>query len=111
SSGAMARNLSAAHTTPCLRTVSTKPLRSRRPTVRHNRIRIMTLIRAFLGALVFISALPASATVCQNANGAAKDIAYDLSDVFNSSNNKPGQIITLAQKSGLVGVYAICPKG
>lgn len=71
----------------------------------------MTLIRAFLGALVFISALPAWATVCQNANGAAKDIAYDLSDVFNSSNNKPGQIITLAQKSGLVGVYAICPKG
>lgn len=64
-----------------------------------------------LSGLLALSALPARATVCQNVDGGAKDISYDLSDVFNSANNKPGQIITLSQKSGLVGVNAICPKG
>jgi minor fimbrial subunit len=61
------------------------------------------------GALT-LNALPARATVCQNADGGAKDISYDLSDVFNSANNKPGQIITLAQKSGLFGLpgEALC---
>jgi P pilus assembly protein, pilin FimA len=71
----------------------------------------MRFPRTLLGAALLCGALPAWATVCQNADGVAKDISYDLSNVFNSANNKPGQIVTLAQKSGLVGVYAICPKG
>ncbi|MCE9993140.1 type 1 fimbria D-mannose specific adhesin FimH [Enterobacter asburiae] len=72
---------------------------------------MMRFPRTLLGAALLCGALPAWATVCQNADGVAKDISYDLSNVFDSSNNKPGQIVTLAQKSGLVGVYAICPKG
>jgi minor fimbrial subunit len=72
---------------------------------------MMTLFRNVFGAALLCSALPAWATVCQNSTGSAKDISYDLSNVFDSSNNKPGQIVTLAQKSGLVGVNAICPKG
>ncbi len=55
--------------------------------------------------------MPAWATVCQNATGVPKDISWDdLSNVFNSSNNKPGQIEPL-RKIRLVGVNAICPKG
>ena len=71
----------------------------------------MTIIRSIFGAAVLCSALPAWATVCQNSTGVAKDISYDLSNVFNSANNRPGEIVTLAQKSGLVGVNAICPRG
>ena len=71
----------------------------------------MTIIRSIVGAAVLCSALPAWATVCQNSTGVAKDISYDLSNVFNSANNRPGEIVTLAQKSGLVGVNAICPRG
>jgi P pilus assembly protein, pilin FimA len=64
------------------------------------------------GALcLYLAAFPARATVCENADGAPKDISYDLSDVFDASNNKPGEIITLAQKTGWVGVNAICPVG
>lgn len=62
-------------------------------------------------ACVGMTALPAWATVCENSNGAAKDISYDLTDVFTSANNQVGQVVTLAQKSGLVGVQATCPKG
>lgn len=69
------------------------------------------LSRALFSAALLMGALPAWATVCQNADGAAKDISYDLSNVFSSANNKPGQIVTLAQKSGLVGVNALCPQG
>ena len=72
---------------------------------------MMNIFRNVAGVALLCGALPAWATVCQNSTGVAKDISYDLSNVFNSSNNKPGQIITLAQKSGLVGVSAICPKG
>ncbi|HED3853114.1 type 1 fimbria D-mannose specific adhesin FimH [Enterobacter soli] len=72
---------------------------------------MMKFPHTLLGAVLLCGALPAWATVCQNADGVAKDISYDLSNVFDSSNNKPGQIVTLAQKSGLVGVNAICPKG
>ncbi len=36
---------------------------------------------------------------------------YDLSNVFNSTNNQPGQIVVLPEKSGWVGVSAICPPG
>ncbi|MDI5424843.1 type 1 fimbrin D-mannose specific adhesin FimH, partial [Salmonella enterica subsp. enterica serovar Kentucky] len=34
------------------------------------------------------------ATVCRNSNGTATDIFYDLSDVFTSGNNQPGQVVT-----------------
>lgn len=36
---------------------------------------------------------------------------YDLSNVFNSSNNRPGQVVTLPEKSGWIGVNATCPAG
>lgn len=52
----------------------------------------MTIIRSIVGAAVLCSALPAWATVCQNSTGVAKDISYDLSNVFNSSNNRPGRL-------------------
>ncbi|MDM2874560.1 type 1 fimbria D-mannose specific adhesin FimH [Citrobacter sp. Cpo069] len=51
------------------------------------------------------------ATVCQNSNGTPTDVFYDLSNVFNSSNNQPGQVVTLPEKSGWVGVNATCPAG
>ena len=70
----------------------------------------MRILRTAVSFALLCSALPAWATVCQNSTGVAKDISYDLSNVFNSSNNKPGEIVTLAQKTGLVGVNAICPK-
>lgn len=41
---------------------------------------------------------PALATVCRNSNGTATDIFYDLSDVFTSGNNQPGQVVTLPEK-------------
>jgi len=72
---------------------------------------MMNMFRNVFGVALMCSALPVWATVCQNSDGVAKDISYDLSNVFDSSNNKPGQIVTLAQKSGLVGVNASCPKG
>lgn len=43
---------------------------------------------------------PALATVCRNSNGTPTDIFYDLSDVFTSGNNRPGQVVTLPEKSG-----------
>ncbi len=58
--------------------------------VNANRNLIMTIIRSIFGAAVLCSALPTWATVCQNSTGVAKDISYDLSNVFNSSNNRPG---------------------
>ncbi|PXV30296.1 adhesin, partial [Salmonella enterica subsp. enterica serovar Newport str. A-211-RVH] len=54
---------------------------------------------------------PALATVCRNSNGTVTDIFYDLSDVFTSGNNQPGQVVTLPEKSGWVGVNATCPAG
>lgn len=32
------------------------------------------------------------ATVCANSTGVAEDEHYDLSNIFNSTNNQPGQI-------------------
>lgn len=61
-------------------------------------------------ACLWLAAAPASATVCANSDGVAKDISYDLSNVFTGSNNQVGQVVTLSEKSGLVGVNAICPK-
>lgn len=51
------------------------------------------------------------ATVCANSTGVAEDEHYDLSNIFNSTNNQPGQIVVLPEKSGWVGVSAICPPG
>lgn len=64
-----------------------------------------------IGAAALAISGSASATICYNRQGAATDIYYDLSNTFNSSNNKPGQIVTLPDKSGWVGVEAICPAG
>ncbi len=35
----------------------------------------------------------------------------NISNIFNSTNNQPGQIVVLPEKSGWVGVSAICPPG
>lgn len=71
----------------------------------------MKLNTLITGGLLLACAGPAAATVCSNEKGIPTDIAYDLSDKFNSSNNNVGQIVTLSEKSGLIGVNAICPKG
>lgn len=71
----------------------------------------MKLMTSLAGAVLLACALPASATVCKNANGVPTEVFYDLSDVFTSANNNVGQIVTLAQKSGWVGVNATCPSG
>jgi minor fimbrial subunit len=60
------------------------------------------------GAMVSTSAW---ATVCRNENGVPTDVFYDLTDTFTSANNQVGQTVTLSQKSGWVGVNAICPSG
>ena len=60
----------------------------------------MRSLRNVFSLALLCSTMPAWATVCQNATGVPKDISYDLSNVFNSSNNKPGQIVTLAQNPG-----------
>ena len=64
-----------------------------------------------LGAASLALATSASATICYNSSGGPTDIAYDLSNAFNSANNAAGQIVTLAEKSGWVGVNATCPAG
>lgn len=71
----------------------------------------MKLMTSLASAVLLACALPASATVCKNSNGVPTDIFYDLSDVFTSENNNVGQIITLANKTGWVGVNATCPAG
>ncbi|SNY62310.1 minor fimbrial subunit [Enterobacter sp. CC120223-11] len=54
---------------------------------------------------------PAWATVCRNEKGVPTDVFYDLTDTFTSANNQIGQVVTLSQKSGWVGVNAVCPSG
>lgn len=51
------------------------------------------------------------ATVCANSTGVAEDEHYDLSNVFNSTNNQPVADCCFTGKSGWVGVSAICPPG
>ncbi len=63
------------------------------------------------GAASLALATSAQATVCYNSSGSPTDISYDLSNTFNSSNNQVGQIVTLPEKSGWIGVYATCPAG
>lgn len=60
---------------------------------------------------MFVSGKHIWATVCANSTGVAEDEHYDLSNIFNSTNNQPGQIVVLPEKSGWVGVSAICPPG
>lgn len=64
-----------------------------------------------LTAALMVSSFTTRATVCVNANGSVTDVSYDLSGVFNSSNNQVGEIVTLADKAGYIGVNAICPAG
>ncbi|WP_156964240.1 type 1 fimbria D-mannose specific adhesin FimH [Trabulsiella guamensis] len=64
-----------------------------------------------MALLLLLPASQALATVCYNENGVPTDVFYDLTDTFNSSNNQPGQIVTLSDKSGWVGVKAVCPRG
>ena len=64
-----------------------------------------------LASALLLMAQPSWATVCQNSNGTPTDVFYDLSNVFNSSNNQPGQVVTLPEKSGWIGVNATCPAG
>lgn len=71
-----------------------------------NRISVLLISAASLAL-----ATSARATICYNASGGPTDIAYDLSNTFNSSNNQTGQTVNLPEKSGWVGVNAICPAG
>ena len=64
-----------------------------------------------LASTLLLMAQPSWATVCHNSNGTPTDVFYDLSNVFNSSNNQPGQVVTLPEKSGWIGVNATCPAG
>ena len=64
-----------------------------------------------LGSALLLIANTSWAKVCHNSNGTPTDVYYDLSNVFNSSNNQPGQVVTLPEKSGWVGVNATCPAG
>lgn len=67
--------------------------------------------RLLLGSALLLMAHSSWATVCHNSNGTPTDVFYDLSNVFNSSNNQPGQVVTLPEKSGWIGVNATCPAG
>lgn len=64
-----------------------------------------------LGGVALLLANPALAKVCYNSSGTPTDVFYDLSNVFTSSNNQVGQVVTLPEKSGWVGVNATCPAG
>lgn len=71
----------------------------------------MKLRNYFAGAMLLACSAPVWATVCANSSGVATDVPFDLSNVFNSNNNAVGQIVTLPETPGRVGVYAICPPG
>ena len=66
---------------------------------------------ALLALSAALAAMPAAATVCRNVNGVPTDVFYDLTNTFTTANNQVGQIVTLSQKSGWVGVQAVCPAG
>ncbi|AHG20870.2 adhesin [Chania multitudinisentens RB-25] len=69
-------------------------------------------LNATLAAVALLAApFSALATVCYNSNGTPTDITYDLSQVFNSGNNNVGEVVTLPEKSGWVGIKATCPAG
>lgn len=60
---------------------------------------------------IMLVSTSAWATVCRNQNGVPTDVFYDLTDTFTSANNQVGQTVTLSQKSGWIGVNAVCPAG
>lgn len=68
-------------------------------------------LQIIIGDGMFVSGKHIWATVCANSTGVAEDEHYDLSNIFNSTNNQPWQIVVLPEKSGWVGVSAICPPG
>lgn len=71
----------------------------------------MKMKNTLAGVLLLAGAAPVYATVCANSDGVPKDLEpYDLSSIFNSSNNQVGQIVTM-EKSQWVGVNATCPVG
>lgn len=71
----------------------------------------MNRFHALLCGLLLLAATSAQATICVNAKGIPTDIYYDLSNLFASGNNHVGEVVTLPEKSGWVGVQAICPAG
>ncbi len=71
----------------------------------------MKTVMTLAALMLLAAALPAQAGACRNSEGMATDISYDLSKAFNSSNNSVGQVVELTEKSGWVGVQAICPAG
>lgn len=70
----------------------------------------MTLSKIVFSTALMLISTSSFALVCENENGVPTDIHYDLSNVFNSSNNAVGQIVTLTDKSNDVAVRAKCPK-
>ncbi len=50
------------------------------------------------------------AAICQNINGVASNINYDLTTTLTAAQNQPGQTVQLV-KSQEVNVQAICPAG
>lgn len=71
----------------------------------------MNRFHVLLCGLLLLIATSGQATICVNANGIPTDIYYDLSNLFTSGNNHVGEVVTLPEKSGWVGVQAICPTG
>ena len=71
----------------------------------------MNKLFTLLALAAGVAAMPAAATVCRNVNGVPTDVFYDLTDTFTSANNQIGATVTLSQKSGWVGVQAVCPAG
>lgn len=71
----------------------------------------MNLKNYFAGAVLLACSTPVWAAVCANSSGVAQDVPFDLSNVFNASNNVVGQTVTLPEMAGRVGVYAVCPPG
>lgn len=66
------------------------------------------LIFSWIIALLLLSQ-SAFAVICRNAINSHVDyVSYDLSNAFNTDNNKTGEIVTLDGKSDYVGVDAIC---
>ena len=63
------------------------------------------------GALLMAATLPTRAASCHNANGAPTDIHYDLTGTFDGDSNRLYKVLTRKEKSGWVGVRAICPAG
>lgn len=63
-----------------------------------------------LASALLLMAQSSWATVCHNSNGTPTDVFYDLSNIFNSSNNHPGQVVTLPEnQAGLALMPPVLP--